>query len=248
MDPPFMFLALLPVVIAVCLAEFTEGGLDSRVLAMLGVLTRSTRILRGISRRHGGHRAGLLPAHPRRPGLRARVRLRAGLHVAVRVGAADGRCRPVAALPDAGLGLGRDGRRPAAATGHREGEIAMLVVYGIFAAYAFGLLMNLSGWPFMLGVEVSGHRAALSFVPGAPVEENLHRFVVYTLLTSTGRFDTGRAITNAIAPRRTRAGRADHAAPRVRRATVTTAVRTDRRPGSGRPRRRARRGRRGWTW
>ena len=29
--------------------------------------------------------------------------------------------------------------------------------------------------------------------------ENLHRFAVYTLLTSTGSFDTGRAITNAIA-------------------------------------------------
>ncbi|MET1042393.1 MAG: ECF transporter S component, partial [Acidimicrobiales bacterium] len=33
---------------------------------------------------------------------------------------------------------------------------------------------------------------------GAPVEENLHRSLVYTLLTSTGSFDTGRAITNAV--------------------------------------------------
>ena len=29
--------------------------------------------------------------------------------------------------------------------------------------------------------------------------ENLQRFVVYTLLTSTGSLDTGRAITNAVA-------------------------------------------------
>ena len=29
--------------------------------------------------------------------------------------------------------------------------------------------------------------------------ENLHRFLVYTLLTSTGGWDTGRAITNAVA-------------------------------------------------
>lgn len=28
---------------------------------------------------------------------------------------------------------------------------------------------------------------------------NLHRFAAYTLLTSTDRFDTGRAITNATA-------------------------------------------------
>ncbi len=29
--------------------------------------------------------------------------------------------------------------------------------------------------------------------------DNLHRFAVYTMLTSTGGFDTGRAITNAVA-------------------------------------------------
>ena len=38
-DPPFLFLALLPVVIAVVLAEISEGGMDSRVLAILGVLS-----------------------------------------------------------------------------------------------------------------------------------------------------------------------------------------------------------------
>jgi energy-coupling factor transport system substrate-specific component len=78
-------------------------------------------------------------------------------------------------------------------------EIAILVVYGIVAAYAYGLLMNLSGWPFALGVEVPGHTGSLSFVPGDSVLDNLHRFAVYTMLTSTGSFDTGRAITNTIA-------------------------------------------------
>ena len=36
-------------------------------------------------------------------------------------------------------------------------------------------------------------------MPGAPLRENLQRFAVYTLLTSTGGWDTGRAITNAVA-------------------------------------------------
>ena len=36
-------------------------------------------------------------------------------------------------------------------------------------------------------------------MPGDPLSENLHRFLVYTLITSTGSFDTGRAITNAVA-------------------------------------------------
>ena len=90
----------------------------------------------------------------------------------------------------------------------------MLVVYGIFAAYAFGLLMNMSSWPFTLGIEVPGHTGGLSFVPGAPLQENLHRFGIYTLLTSTGSWDTGRAITNTRRADRPRPGRADHPAPR----------------------------------
>ena len=43
------------------------------------------------------------------------------------------------------------------------------------------------------------HEGALAYVAGAPVLDNAHRFLVYTLLTSTGGWDTGRAITTAIA-------------------------------------------------
>jgi energy-coupling factor transport system substrate-specific component len=68
----------------------------------------------------------------------------------------------------------------------------------VLAAYAYGLLLNLSSWPFVLGIAVPGH-AGLAFVPGDPMADNLHRFLVYSLLTSTGTFDTGRAITNALA-------------------------------------------------
>ena len=79
-------------------------------------------------------------------------------------------------------------------------EIAMLAAYGVVAAYAYGLLMNLSGWPLLLGISIPGHeQTALSFDPQAPLGENLQRFFVYTLITSTGSFDTGRAITNAVA-------------------------------------------------
>jgi energy-coupling factor transport system substrate-specific component len=36
-------------------------------------------------------------------------------------------------------------------------------------------------------------------VPGDPLSENLQRFLIYTLLTSTGSWDTGRAITTSLA-------------------------------------------------
>jgi energy-coupling factor transport system substrate-specific component len=75
-------------------------------------------------------------------------------------------------------------------------EITLLVLYGVVAAYAFGLLMNLSGWPFLSLTMAPAE--GLAFVPGDPVIEHLRRFGVYTLLTSTGSLDTGRAITNAV--------------------------------------------------
>jgi energy-coupling factor transport system substrate-specific component len=54
--------------------------------------------------------------------------------------------------------------------------------------------MNMSFWPFSLGGDTQ-----VSYVPGAPWGENLHRFLVYTVLTSGAGWDTGRAITNALA-------------------------------------------------
>ncbi|MGA9715533.1 MAG: ECF transporter S component, partial [Aeromicrobium sp.] len=49
------------------------------------------------------------------------------------------------------------------------------------------------------GIALPGHEGSLSYVPGDAVLDNLHRFGIYTLLTSTGGWDTGRAITNSIA-------------------------------------------------
>jgi energy-coupling factor transport system substrate-specific component len=94
-------------------------------------------------------------------------------------------------LASAWIGLGA-GLLPRRVTG--RAEIAMLVAYGVAAAYFFGILMNLSYWPFAVGESTE-----LSYVAGAPVLENLHRFLVYTLTTSTLGWDTGRAITNAVA-------------------------------------------------
>ena len=73
-------------------------------------------------------------------------------------------------------------------------ELALLAAYGVFAAYAYGFLLNMWFWPFSIGADTQ-----LSFVAGDPVLENLHRFFLYTVATSTLGWDTGRAITNALA-------------------------------------------------
>jgi energy-coupling factor transport system substrate-specific component len=69
----------------------------------------------------------------------------------------------------------------------------MLAAYGVVAAYFYGTIMNLWFWPF-----ATGDGTGLSYVAGAPITTNLHRFFLFDAATSLG-WDTGRAITNVIA-------------------------------------------------
>jgi len=198
-DPPFLFVLLLPVVIAVVLAELSEGGLDSRVLAILGVLSAINAILRGISPGLAGVELTffllVLAGRVFGPGF-GFVLGCTSLFASALLTAGVGPWMPYQMLCAAWVGMGA-GLLPRRVEG--RAEIAMLAGYAVVASYAFGLLMNLSGWPFLLGIQVEGHEGSLAYVAGAPVLENLHRFLVYTLLTSTGGWDTIRAITTAIA-------------------------------------------------
>lgn len=198
-QPPFLFVALLPVIVVVCLAELTEGGMDSKVLAMLGVLTAINAVMRGL----GAGLAGIetvfflliLGGRVFGPGFGFVLGCTSLFASALLTGGV-GPWLPFQMVASAWVGMCA-GLLPRGVRGRRE--IVMLVVYGVVAAYAYGLLMNLNGWPYALGIEVPGHEGTLSFVPGAPLLENLHRFGLYTLLTSTGGWDTGRALTNSLA-------------------------------------------------
>lgn len=198
-DPPFLFLALLPVVVAVVLAEVTEGGLDARVLALLGVLSAVNAVTRAISPGISGVELVffllIIGGRVMGPGFGFALGC-TSLFASALVTAGVGPWLPYQMLVAAWVGMGA-GLLPRRVRG--RAEIALLVAYAVVAAYLFGALMNLSGWPFMLGVAVPGYESDLSYVPGAPILENLQRFGIYTLLTSTGGWDTMRAITNAVA-------------------------------------------------
>jgi len=194
-----VFIALLPVIVLVVVVELTEGGMDSKALAMLGVLTAVNAAMRSL----GAGLAGVelvffllvLAGRVFGPGL-GFVLGCTSLFASALLTSGVGPWLPYQMLCASWIGLGA-GLLPRRVRG--RAEIAMLVVYGIFCAYGFGLLMNLSTWPFVFGIAVPGHAGSLSYVAGGPLLVNLHRFAVYTLLTSTGGWDTGRAITNSIA-------------------------------------------------
>ena len=198
-DQPFLFMALLPVVVAVVVAELTEGGMDAKALAMLGVLTAVNAALRPL----GAGTAGIetvffvlvLAGRVFGPGF-GFVLGCTSLFASALLTSGVGPWLPFQMMCAAWIGLGA-GLLPRRPTG--RAEIAMLVVYAVVVAYLFGFLMNLSTWPFQLGISVPGADGrTLQLVPGDPVLENLRRFVVYNVLTSTWGWDNGRALTNAI--------------------------------------------------
>jgi energy-coupling factor transport system substrate-specific component len=199
LQPPFFFLGLLPLVILVVIAEVSEGGMDSRVLALLGVLSAANALIRML----GAGTAGIelvfflliLAGRVFGPGF-GFVLGCTSLFASALLTAGVGPWLPFQMVVAAWVGMGA-GFLPRKVGG--RAEIAMLVGYAVVAAYAYGILMNLSGWPFALGIAVPGYEGDLSFVPGDPLGENLQRFLVYTLVTSTGSWDTGRAITTSLA-------------------------------------------------
>lgn len=72
-------------------------------------------------------------------------------------------------------------------------ELPILASYAVISSYLFGLVMNLWFWPTAVGPQTS-----LSFDAGSTVSENLGRFLIFTLTTSTLTWDTIRAFGCAV--------------------------------------------------
>ncbi|WP_234306840.1 ECF transporter S component [Streptomyces sp. NRRL F-2890] len=191
---PLMFVLLLPVILAVVLAEISEGGIDPKTLALLGVLAAVNAALRPL----GAGTAGIetvfflliLAGRVFGPGFGYALGA-ISLFASALLTAGVGPWLPFQMMAAGWVGLGA-GLLPRRLTG--RAETALLAGYGVVAAYVFGFLMNLWFWPFALG-----DGTQLSFDPEAGPLENLHTFFLYTLATSTFGWDTGRAVTNAIA-------------------------------------------------
>jgi energy-coupling factor transport system substrate-specific component len=70
-------------------------------------------------------------------------------------------------------------------------ELMALILYGILAAAFFGIAMDLQFWPWTLGPGTE-----LSYLPGAPISENLNRFLTYHFISALA-WDLPRAILTA---------------------------------------------------
>ncbi|GAA2325726.1 ECF transporter S component [Dactylosporangium salmoneum] len=193
-EAPLIFVVLLPVLVAVMVAELTGGGMDTKAVAMLGVLSAINAALRPL----GAGTAGIetvffllvLAGRVFGPGFGFLLGS-TSLFASALLTAGVGPWLPFQMLAASwvGLGAGLLPRRPA-----RRTETAILAGYAALSAYAYGFCMNMWFWPFSPAAGTQ-----LSYVAGAPLLDNLHRFVLFTATTSSLGWDTGRAITNGVA-------------------------------------------------
>lgn len=190
-DAPWVFALLLPLALAVVLAQVSEGGLDAKAVALLGVLSALGAAVRPL----GAGTAGIetvffvlvLGGRVLGPGF-GFVQGCTTLLVSALLTGGVGPWLPYQMFGAAFVGLGA-GLLPRC---RGRLELAVLAAYGAAAGLLYGLLLNLSFWPFTLGEGTD-----LSFVPGDPLPDNLRRFVGFTLATSMG-WDVGRAVTTVV--------------------------------------------------
>jgi energy-coupling factor transport system substrate-specific component len=193
-DAPWLFVALLPLLLAIVVAEIADGGIDAKAVAMLGVLAACGAALRPL----GAGATGVQPIFF--------LLIPAGRVLGRGFGFVLGALTLFASalltagvgpwLPFQMIGAGWVGFLAGClprATGRRE--IWLLACYGAVAGLAYGLLLNMWFWPF--SVSGTGASPGLAYVPGDSLVANLHRFLAFDAATSLG-FDIPRAATNFI--------------------------------------------------
>ncbi|MGW8798425.1 ECF transporter S component [Streptomyces sp. NPDC055775] len=189
-DAPWLFAALLPLLVGVVVATIADSGLDAKAVAMLGVLAAVGAALRPL----GAGTAGLEPmfflmvlsGRVLGPGF-GFVLGSVTMFASALLTGGVGPWMPFQMLSMGWFTMGA-GLLPAPDRLRGRAELLMLAAYGGVAAFAYGTVMNLYGWTI-----VPGLGSGISFHPGDPLPENLVRFLAYCLATSLG-WDLGRAV------------------------------------------------------
>jgi len=189
-DAPILFVAILPLLAAIVLAELTSGGMDAKSVAMLGMLAAVGGALRAL----GPGTAGLEPSFAviiiggRVFGRGFGFVLGA---VTVFTGAlitgGVGPWLPFQMMAAGWVGFGA-GCLPR--SGGRA-EIAWLAAYAFLSGLLFGVVMNIWFWPF------AAYGPETSFVAGDPFAANLGRYTVFYVTTSV-LWDLGRSILSVL--------------------------------------------------
>jgi energy-coupling factor transport system substrate-specific component len=191
-DAPWVFVVVVPMLLAVVLAELAEGGMDAKTVALLGVLTACGAALRTL----GGDVTGASPVFfllmPAGRVLGRGFGFTLGgltLFGSALLTGGVGPWLPFQMLAAGWVGL-LAGCLPRASG---RAEIALLAAYGAVAGLLYGAVTDLWFWPFT----TSGLSPQIAYVPGAGALTQAHHFLAFYLATSLG-WDLPRAATNAL--------------------------------------------------
>ncbi|MET8287959.1 ECF transporter S component [Streptomyces sp. NPDC048448] len=193
-DAPWLFAGLLVLLVAVVAATISESGLGPKAVAMLGVLAATGAALRPI----GAGTAGIEPmfflmvlsGRVLGPGFGFVLGSVTMFSSALLTGGV-GPWMPFQMLAMGWFTMGA-GLLPGPDRLRGRAELTLLAVYGFLAAFAYGTVMNLEGWPFMNALASN-----VAFDPHAGVPANLARFLAYCVATSLG-WDLGRAVVTVV--------------------------------------------------
>ena len=190
-DAPWIFVTLLPVCLAVVFAELSDGGIDAKSVAVLGILAGVDAALRPLS---GGGTGFtfiylLIICGGRVFGRGFGFCLGAvSLFASALLSAGVGPWLPFQMVAAGWVGAG------AACLPRMRGriEVMVLAAYSAVAALVYGALLNLSFWPF---ARYYPHQIA--FLPDAPLTTNVLHWWLFDLTTSLG-FDVPAAAGNVV--------------------------------------------------
>jgi energy-coupling factor transport system substrate-specific component len=190
-DAPILFALVVPVLLLVVLAQISDGGMDAKSIAMLGVMAAVIAALRPL----GGGAVGIEPiwavlilgGRALGPGFGFCLGSISLFASALLTGGV-GPWLPFQMLGAAWVGLGA-GLLPRA-RGRRE--LFLLAAYGAVASLLYGFLLNLWFWPFTAGLPEQ-----IAFVAGAPLGQNLLAWIRFCLITSLG-YDVPRAVLTVV--------------------------------------------------
>ncbi|GAA1253546.1 MULTISPECIES: ECF transporter S component [Streptomyces] len=193
-DAPWLFAGLLVLLVGVVAAAVSEGGVGPKAVAMLGVLAATGAALRPI----GAGTAGIEPmfflmvlsGRVLGPGF-GFVLGSVTMFASALLTGGVGPWMPFQMLSMGWFTMGA-GLLPGPDRLRGRAEVLTLAAYGFLAAFAYGTVMNLAGWPFLDSLSSS-----VAFQAGAPLHENLVRFLAYCLATSLG-WDLGRAALTVV--------------------------------------------------
>lgn len=190
-----VFIALMPIVLGLILSEYSSGGIGSRQIALLGVLTALNAVIRMLGAGTAGVETAffliIIGAYVFGSAF-GFILGSTSLLVSALLTGGVGPWLPFQMMAAALLGLGA-GVLPKFSGGSpktQKLELATLALFGVVGSFVYGALMTLWNWPYLAGVGTS-----VAYVAGAGLIENLTRFVQYEVLTGGLLWDLGRAVT-----------------------------------------------------